>query len=99
MLAAAAQNGWLDGRRAMLEVLTGIVRAGAQVVITYAAADVARWLGGKQAAVPQYHLWLYREDAVGRRIQALYDVTDPVRRREEWQWLLAWTAPPHEPQP
>ena len=28
-----------------------------------------------------------------------YDVTDPVRRREEWQWLLAWTAPPHEPQP
>jgi len=45
MLAAAAQNGWLDGRRATMEALTGIVRAGAQVVITYAAADVARWLG------------------------------------------------------
>jgi porphobilinogen synthase len=44
MLAAAAQNGWLDGRRATIEALTGIVRAGAQVVITYAAADVARWL-------------------------------------------------------
>jgi porphobilinogen synthase len=44
MLAAAAQNGWIDGRRATLEALTGIVRAGAQVVITYAAADVARWL-------------------------------------------------------
>jgi porphobilinogen synthase len=45
MLAAAAQNGWLDGRRAMLEALTGIVRAGAQVVVSYAAADVAGWLG------------------------------------------------------
>ena len=44
MLAAAAHNGWLDGRRATLEALTGIVRAGAQNVITYAAADVARWL-------------------------------------------------------
>jgi porphobilinogen synthase len=44
MLAAAAQNGWLDGRRATLEAVTGIVRAGAQVVITYAAADIARWL-------------------------------------------------------
>ena len=44
MLAAAAQNGWLDGRRATMEALTAIVRAGAQIVITYAAADVARWL-------------------------------------------------------
>jgi porphobilinogen synthase len=50
MLAAAAANGWLDGRRATLEALTGIVRAGAQVVITYAAADVAAWLseGGEE---------------------------------------------------
>jgi porphobilinogen synthase len=44
MLAAAAGNGWLDGRRATLETLTGIVRAGAQIVLSYAAADVARWL-------------------------------------------------------
>jgi porphobilinogen synthase len=44
MLAAAAERGWLDGRRAMLEALTGIVRAGAGIVITYAAADVAAWL-------------------------------------------------------
>ncbi|CAN5594012.1 porphobilinogen synthase [soil metagenome] len=44
MLAAAAERGWLDGRRAMLEALTGIVRAGAGIVLTYAAADVARWL-------------------------------------------------------
>jgi porphobilinogen synthase len=44
MLAAAAERGWLDGQRAMLEALTGIVRAGAGIVLTYAAADVARWL-------------------------------------------------------
>jgi porphobilinogen synthase len=44
MLAAAAERGWLDGRRAMLETLTGIVRAGAGIVLTYGAADVAQWL-------------------------------------------------------
>ena len=44
MLAAAAERGWLDGRRAMLESLTAIVRAGAGIVITYAAADAARWI-------------------------------------------------------
>jgi len=44
MLAAAAERGWLDGRLAMIEALTGIVRAGAGIVLTYGAADVARWL-------------------------------------------------------
>jgi porphobilinogen synthase len=44
MLAAAAERGWLDLRRGTLESLTGIVRAGAGIVITYAAADVAGWL-------------------------------------------------------
>ncbi len=44
MIAAAAERGWLDGRRAMTEAVTGIVRAGAGIVITYAAADVATWL-------------------------------------------------------
>jgi porphobilinogen synthase len=44
MLTAAAQNGWIDGRRAILEAITAIVRAGAQIVITYAAADIATWL-------------------------------------------------------
>jgi porphobilinogen synthase len=44
MLAAAAERGWLDGRRATLEAVTAIVRAGAQIVITYAAADIATWL-------------------------------------------------------
>ena len=44
MLAAAAERGWLDLRRATLESVTGIVRAGAGIVITYAAADIATWL-------------------------------------------------------
>jgi porphobilinogen synthase len=44
MLAAAAERGWLDGRRATLEAVTAMVRAGAQIVITYAAADLATWL-------------------------------------------------------
>jgi porphobilinogen synthase len=44
MLVAAAERGWLDGRRAMTEAVTAIVRAGAGIVITYAAADLANWL-------------------------------------------------------
>ena len=44
MIAAAAERGWLDRRRAMTEAVTAIVRAGAGIVITYAAADLATWL-------------------------------------------------------
>jgi porphobilinogen synthase len=42
MLKAAVRNGWLDERRAMLESLTAIRRAGADIIITYYARDVAR---------------------------------------------------------
>jgi porphobilinogen synthase len=44
MLKAAAAAGWLDERAAVLEALTGIRRAGADIVITYHSKDVARWL-------------------------------------------------------
>jgi porphobilinogen synthase len=44
MLKAAAQNGWLDERRAALESLTSIKRAGADLVITYYAKEAAAWL-------------------------------------------------------
>jgi len=44
MLEAAAERGWLDRKSAGLEMLTAIVRAGAAIVITYLAADAARWL-------------------------------------------------------
>ncbi|PYT80074.1 MAG: porphobilinogen synthase [Acidobacteria bacterium] len=44
MVKAAAQNGWLDEKRVVLEILTGIQRAGADYVLTYHAKDVARWL-------------------------------------------------------
>ena len=46
MLKAAAQNGWLDEKRVVLEALTGIKRAGAEIIISYHAPDVARWLAG-----------------------------------------------------
>ena len=44
MVKAAVQQGWLDERQAVLEILTGIRRAGADLVISYHAKDVARWL-------------------------------------------------------
>jgi porphobilinogen synthase len=45
MLKAAAANGWIDERSAVIETLTGIRRAGADVVVTYYAKEVAGWLG------------------------------------------------------
>jgi porphobilinogen synthase len=44
MIRAAADNGWLDERAAALEALTGIRRAGADIVLTYWAAEAAAWL-------------------------------------------------------
>jgi porphobilinogen synthase len=44
MVKAAAANGWIDERATVLEALTGIRRAGADLVITYHAKDVAEWL-------------------------------------------------------
>lgn len=44
MLKAASQNGWLDERRAALESLTSIKRAGADLIITYYAKEAARWV-------------------------------------------------------
>jgi porphobilinogen synthase len=46
MVKAAAANGWLDEREAVLEVLTGIRRAGADLVVTYHAKEAAAWLQG-----------------------------------------------------
>jgi porphobilinogen synthase len=44
MVKAAAARGWIDERRVALEILTGIKRAGADMILTYHARDAARWL-------------------------------------------------------
>jgi len=44
MVKAAAQQGWLDERQVVLEILTAIKRAGADIIITYHAKEVSRWL-------------------------------------------------------
>ncbi len=44
MVKAAAQRGWLDERRMVLEILTAIKRAGADIILTYHAKEVAQWL-------------------------------------------------------
>lgn len=44
MIKAAAANGWLDEERVVLETLTGIKRAGADMILTYHAKEAARWL-------------------------------------------------------
>jgi porphobilinogen synthase len=47
MLKAAARNGWIDERAAALEMLTGIKRAGADLILTYYAKEAAAWLAGR----------------------------------------------------
>jgi porphobilinogen synthase len=44
MIMAAARNGWIDQERAMMETLTSIRRAGAEIVVTYFAKPAARLL-------------------------------------------------------
>ncbi len=44
MVKAAARNGWIDEQRVVMEILTGIQRAGADIILTYHAKDAARWL-------------------------------------------------------
>jgi len=44
MVKAAAKNGWIDEKRVTLEILTSIRRAGAEMILTYHARDVARWM-------------------------------------------------------
>jgi porphobilinogen synthase len=44
MVKAAARNGWVDEKRVVLEIMTAIQRAGADIILTYHAKDVARWL-------------------------------------------------------
>ena len=44
MVKAAAQNGWIDGEKAMVEVLTSIKRAGADVILTYFAKEYAQYI-------------------------------------------------------
>ena len=44
MVKAAAQRGWLDERRVVLEILTAIKRAGADIILTYHAKELAQWL-------------------------------------------------------
>src|SRR5207248_1431093 len=46
MIKAAAANGWIDEKAVTLESLLAMRRAGADILITYAAKDVARWLAG-----------------------------------------------------
>jgi porphobilinogen synthase len=44
MIKAASQNEWIDEQSVVLEQLTGLIRSGADIIITYHALDVARWL-------------------------------------------------------
>ena len=47
MVKAAAQNGWINEKKVVIETLTSMKRAGADMIMTYHAKDAARWLEEK----------------------------------------------------
>lgn len=49
MIKAAAERGWIDEKRVVLETLTGLKRAGADMILTYFAKDVAAWLSVRKS--------------------------------------------------
>lgn len=55
--------------------------------------SVAEWVRGRKVVVPQYHLWLYGDEAIVAEIDQLYSEPDPRVRRRLWGQLLAWQAP------
>jgi hypothetical protein len=55
--------------------------------------NVAEWVRGRKVVVPQYHLWLYREESAAAGIEALYAEPDARERRRLWGELLAWQTP------
>ncbi|MCH8108727.1 MAG: porphobilinogen synthase, partial [Chloroflexi bacterium] len=48
MVKAAAEHEWIDGRRVTMEILTGIKRAGADMIISYHAKEIAQWLAAER---------------------------------------------------
>lgn len=52
MIKAAARNGWLDEERVAMETLTGIKRAGADLIISYFAKDACKWMSDLDRSVP-----------------------------------------------
>jgi len=88
-LVSPTEADW-DRYRAMVGKIAG--RAQLQMHVQR-VENVARWVGGRQVAVPQYHIWLYRDEPVGAALDRLYEELDPQQRRGLWRWLLAWTTP------
>ena len=48
MVKAASENEWIDGRQVTIEILTAIKRAGADIILSYHAKEIARWLAADQ---------------------------------------------------
>lgn len=88
-LVSPSEQDWTR-YRALVEKMTKRAQVECRV---QRVENVARWFGGRQVAVPQYHIWLFRDAAVSGVIDQLYGELDTHERRNIWRWLLAWTAP------
>jgi hypothetical protein len=74
------------------ELIEKVARRAQLTLHVQRVESIARWVSGKQVAVPQYHFWLYQSPEVEAVIQRLYEELDVQERRGLWRWLLAWTT-------
>lgn len=88
-LVSPTEADWLRYR----ELIDKIAKRAQLTVHAQRVESIARWVGGRQVAVPQYHFWLYRDPAIEPIIHQLYDELDVQQRRSLWRHLLAWTSP------
>ena len=88
-LVSPTESDWLRYR----ELIDKTAKRAQLTVHAQRVESIARWVGGRQVAVPQYHFWLYRDLAIEPIIHQLYDELDVQQRRSLWRHLLAWTAP------
>ena len=96
MVKAAAAAGHLDERAAVLETLTGIRRAGADIVITYHAKDVATWLSSppQGAAQPQGRRGRSRSTTLDKRLLNLMQGSFPLDRAAVRARRASWPGSP-----
>ena len=88
-LISPTENDWVRYK----EMVDKAARRAQLICHTQRVESIARWVGGRQVAVPQYHMWLYRDQEVAEIIQKLYDELDVQQRRGLWRYLLAWSSP------
>jgi hypothetical protein len=85
MIKAAAERGWIDGDAVALEHLTAIKRAGADLILTYFARELAEWSAARDRPTTRSSRWSHRRCSSARAQRVIPGgVNSPVRAFRSW---------------